>query len=100
MNLFTGDLSSLNQSKSFTLEEKISLIKGNQNGNGLSTRQLANKYQISKSSAINILLRSEESSADYASNSNKDVKRKFKDNDGQLINKAIFEWTRKSSTSR
>ena len=35
----------MSQRKTLTLEEKISLINDNQNGNGLSTRQLTNKYQ-------------------------------------------------------
>jgi len=78
--------------KALTLEEKISLIKDNQDGNGLSTRQLADKYKISKSSAAKILLRSEEFLADYSSNSNKGVKRKLKDISGQLIDKVVFEW--------
>jgi len=78
--------------KTLTLEEKISLIKDNQDGNGLSTRQLADKYKISKSSAAKILLRSEEFLADYSSNSNKGVKRKLKDISGQLIDKVVFEW--------
>ncbi|CAF3938391.1 unnamed protein product [Rotaria magnacalcarata] len=54
--------------KALTLEEKVALIKDNQNGHGLSVRQLADNYKISKSSAANILRRSEEFSTDYSSN--------------------------------
>ncbi|CAF4374954.1 unnamed protein product, partial [Rotaria magnacalcarata] len=54
--------------KALTLEEKVALIKDNQNGHGLSVRQLADNYKISKSSAANILRRSEEFLTDYSSN--------------------------------
>ncbi|CAF4457169.1 unnamed protein product, partial [Rotaria magnacalcarata] len=43
----------------------------NQNAHGLSVRELADNYKISKSSAANILRRSEELLADYSSNCNK-----------------------------
>ncbi|CAF4798490.1 unnamed protein product, partial [Rotaria sp. Silwood2] len=78
--------------KALTLEEKITLIKDNQNGHGLSVRELADKYKISKSSAANILRRSEEFLADYSSNCNKGVKRKLKDENGQKIDELVFEW--------
>jgi len=41
--------------KALTLKEKISLITDNQNGNDLSTRQVADKFQISNSSLNNVL---------------------------------------------
>lgn len=78
--------------KALTLEEKVALIKDNQDSNGLSVRQLANKYQISKSSAANILGRSEEFLADYSANSNKGVKRKLNDHNGQTIDEIVFDW--------
>ncbi len=63
--------------KALTLEQKIALIKDNQNGHRLSVRKLADKYVISKNSAANILQRHEEFLSDYASNCNKGVKRKI-----------------------
>jgi transposase len=75
-----------------TLEQKIALIKDNQNGHGLSVRKLADKYNISKSSAANILHRREEFFSDYTSNSNKGRKRKHKDESGQSIDQLVFEW--------
>ena len=78
--------------KTLTLEQKIALIKDNQNGHGLSVRQLADKYDVSKSSAANILKRSEEFLADYTSNCNKGIKRKYKDETGQTIDQLVFEW--------
>ena len=78
--------------KALTLEEKVTLIKENRNGHGLSIRELADKYKISKSSAAYMLRRSEEFLADYSSNCNKGLKRKFKDENGQKIDELIFEW--------
>ncbi|CAF4216168.1 unnamed protein product [Rotaria magnacalcarata] len=78
--------------KALTLEEKVALIKDNQNGHGLSVRQLADNYKISKSSAANILRRSEEFLADYSSNSNKSIKRELKDETRQKIDEIVFEW--------
>ncbi|CAM4833523.1 unnamed protein product [Rotaria magnacalcarata] len=78
--------------KALTLEEKIALIKDNQNAHGLSVRELADNYKISKSSAANILRRSEELLADYSSNCNKGIKRKFKDENRQKIDELVFEW--------
>ena len=62
--------------KALILEEKITLLKENRNGQGLSVRELADKYKTAKSSAANILRRSEELLADYLSNCNKGLKRK------------------------
>lgn len=70
--------------KALALEQKIKLIKDNQNGNGLSVRVLADKYGVSKSSVANILQRREEFISDYTSNCNKGIKRKYKDEDGHL----------------
>jgi len=78
--------------KALALEQKIKLIKDNQNGNGLSVRQLADKYGVSKSSVANILQRREEFISDYTSNCNKGIKRKYKDEDGQTIDQLVFEW--------
>ncbi|CAM2724777.1 unnamed protein product [Rotaria socialis] len=78
--------------KALTLEEKIALIKDNQNVHGLSVHELADNYKISKSSAANILRRSEELLADYSSNCNKGIKRKFKDENRQKIDELVFEW--------
>ena len=57
--------------KALTLEEKIILIKENRNGHDLSVREFVAKYKISRSSAANILRRSEEFPPDYSSNCNK-----------------------------
>ncbi|CAF4608485.1 unnamed protein product, partial [Rotaria socialis] len=78
--------------KTLTLEEKIAFIKDNQNAHGLSVRQLADNYKISKSSAANILRRSKELLADYSSNCNKGIKRKPKDENRQKIDELVFEW--------
>ncbi|CAF1613059.1 unnamed protein product [Adineta ricciae] len=81
----------MSERKTLTLEDKISLIKDNQNG-GKSTRDLAIDYGISKSSAANIIRRKQEYLSDYASNCNKGIKRKHKDDDGQKIEELVFEW--------
>ncbi|CAF4315451.1 unnamed protein product [Rotaria magnacalcarata] len=65
--------------KALTLEEKVALIKDNQNDHGLSVRQLGDNYKISKSSTANILRRSEEFLADYSLNNKK-------------IDEIVFEW--------
>ncbi len=44
-----------------TLEQKVTLIRCNQNGCSLSVRQLADKYSVSKSSAANIFHRCKDS---------------------------------------
>jgi antitoxin component HigA of HigAB toxin-antitoxin module len=68
--------------KALTLEQKIKQIKDNQNGYGLSVKQLADKYGVSKSSVANILQRREEIISDYTSKCNNGIKRKYKDDDG------------------
>ena len=75
-----------------SLEQKISLIKDNNNGNGLSIRTLANNYSVSKSSVANILTRAEEYQQDYLTNTNKGIKPKLKDNTGKHIDKILVEW--------
>ena len=75
-----------------TLEQKVSLIKDNSDGNGLSVRKLAEKYAISKSSVANILNRRGEYQHDYLTNSNKDSKRKLKDETGKHVDEVLFEW--------
>ncbi|CAF2118605.1 unnamed protein product [Rotaria magnacalcarata] len=60
--------------KALTLEEKVALIKDNQNDHGLSVRQLGDNYKISKSSTANILRRSEETKID------------------KKIDEIVFEW--------
>ena len=75
-----------------SLEQKIQLIKDNNNGNGLSIRKLAEKYSISKSSAANILTRTEEYQNDYLSNANKGIKRKIKSDSSMRIDEILFEW--------
>ena len=76
--------------KALTLEQKVALIKDNANGHGLSVRHLADKYSVSKSSVGNILQRREEYLEDYASNSNKETKRKRHDGDGQMLDQLVF----------
>ena len=75
-----------------SLEQKILLIKDNNDGNGLSIRKLADKYSISKSSVANILTRREEYQQDYLTNTNKGVKRKLKDDKSKHIDEVLFEW--------
>jgi len=76
--------------KALTLEKKIELITDK--GHGMSTRDLVIKYGISKSSVANIIRRKEEYLSDYASNCNKGIKRKQKDDGGQKIDELVFEW--------
>ena len=54
----------------------MTLIKENRNGHGLSVCELlaADQYKLSKSSAANILRRSEEFLADYSSHCRKGFK--------------------------
>ena len=53
-----------------TLQEKIQLIFDNKDGNGLSQRRLAEKYNISLGSVSNILKRKTEYLNDYETNQN------------------------------
>ena len=66
-----------------TLQEKVQLIFDNNEGNGLSQRKLATKYNISLGSVSNILKRKQEYLNDYETNQNQNVKRKFKNEKGQ-----------------
>ena len=53
-----------------TLQQKIELINDNRNGNGLSQRTLAAKYNISLGSVSNVLKRKGEYLDDYETNQN------------------------------
>jgi hypothetical protein len=74
------------------LEQKILLIKDNNDGDGLSIRKLAEKYSISKSSAANILAHREEYESDYLINANKGIKRKLKNDSSKHIDEILFGW--------
>ncbi|CAF4450927.1 unnamed protein product, partial [Rotaria magnacalcarata] len=69
----------------------------NQNAHGLSVRELADNYKISKSSAANILRRSEELLADYSSNCNKEKARQVAEQLGYTSEtfKASNGWLKK-----
>jgi hypothetical protein len=62
-----------------TLNKKIQLIHDDNDGNGLSQRKLAVKYNISLGSVSNILKRKQEYLHDYQTHQYQDVKRKLKD---------------------
>ena len=66
------------------LEEKISLIKDQENG--LSYRQLSNKFQKSIGTVSNIMKRKTEYTDDYESNINKKFKRKLKNEFNKDLN--------------
>ena len=72
-------------------KKKTKLIKDNQNGNDLSVRQLADKYNVSKSSVTNILRYRKEFLFNYISNYNKTIKHKHNEEDGKTIDQLIFE---------
>ncbi|CAF4218686.1 unnamed protein product, partial [Rotaria magnacalcarata] len=59
-----------------SLQQKVELIKDNNDGNGLSQRKLAEKYNISLGSVSNVLKRKPEYLNDYETNQNQNVKRK------------------------
>ena len=71
------------------LEEKISLIKDQENG--LSYRQLSNKFQISIGAVSNIMKRKTEYTDDYESNINKNFKRKLKNEFNKDLNTHVYE---------
>jgi hypothetical protein len=75
-----------------TLQQKVSLINDNSDGNGLSIRTLAEKYVISKSSVASILIRRVEYQHDYKTNSKKDSKRKLRDESDKHMDEIVFEW--------
>ena len=72
------------------LEQKIHLIKDKENG--LTHRELKDKFQISVGAVSNILKRKHEYLDDYESNQNKKLKRKQKDDLGQSINNVVYQW--------
>ena len=74
-----------------TLEQKISFISDKKRGNGFSIPKLAEKYEILKSSVVNILIRSAEYQDDYLSNVNKGIKGKLKDESGKHVDEILFE---------
>jgi transposase len=83
-----------------TLQEKIHLIFDNNEGNGLSQRKLAAKYNISFGSVSNILKRKKEYLNDYEANRNQNVKRKFKNENGQQLDDQIYECFVQQRTKR
>ena len=76
--------------KDLDLEQKVHLIKEKERG--LSHRELKDKFQVSLGAVSNILKRKNEYLYDYESNQNKKFKRKLKDDLGQTINDAVYEW--------
>ncbi|CAF5043856.1 unnamed protein product, partial [Rotaria sp. Silwood1] len=75
-----------------TLQQKIELINDNRNGNGLSQRELAGKYNISLGSVSNVLKRKAEYLNDYETNQNQNVKRKLMDVNSQKLDEEVYEW--------
>ncbi|CAF1023635.1 unnamed protein product [Rotaria sordida] len=75
-----------------TLQQKIELINDNRNGNGLSQRTLAAKYNISLGSVSNVLKRKAGYLNDYETNQNQNVKRKLIDVNSQKLNEKVYEW--------
>ena len=76
--------------KDLDLEEEVHLIKEKERG--FSHRELKEKVQVSLGAVSNILKRKQEYLDDYESNQNKKFKRKLKDELGQTINDAVYEW--------
>ncbi|CAF1172021.1 unnamed protein product [Rotaria sordida] len=72
------------------LEEKINLIREKEQG--LSHRELSEKFEISLGAVSNILKRKCEYTNDYETNCNKKLKRKLKDDLRQEINDNVYEW--------
>ena len=72
------------------LEQKINLIKDNENG--MSFRQLKDKFHVSVGSISNILKRKNEYMDDYECNKNKKMKRKSTINITQEISEKTYEW--------
>jgi hypothetical protein len=75
-----------------TLQQKIELINDNRNGNGLSQRALAVKYNISLGSVSNVLKRKAEYLDDYGANQNQNVKRKIIDVNSRELDEKVYEW--------
>ncbi|CAF4555308.1 unnamed protein product, partial [Rotaria sp. Silwood2] len=72
------------------LEQKMNLIGDKENG--LSHRQLKEKFQVSLGAVSNILKRKNEYTHDYETNCNKKLKRKLKDDTSQVLNDTVYEW--------
>jgi len=67
-----------------TLEQKVTLIRCNQNGCSFSVRQLADKYGVSKNSAANIFHRCEDSYL-IMPTADRGIEHKHKDEDGRTV---------------
>ena len=72
------------------LEQKVHLIREKERG--LSHPELKDKLQVSLGTVSNILKRKYGYLADYESNQNNRFKRKLKDELGQTINDAVYDW--------
>ncbi|CAF0951540.1 unnamed protein product [Rotaria sordida] len=75
-----------------TLHEKIQLIFDNKDGNALSHRRLAKKYNISLDSVSNILKHKIEYLNGYEINQTQNVKRRLKDVNAQKLDEQVNEW--------
>ncbi|CAF3287422.1 unnamed protein product [Rotaria socialis] len=75
-----------------TLQQKIELINDNRNGNGLSQRTLAVKYNISLGSVSNVLKRKAEYLDGYGANQNHNVKRKILHVNSRELDEKVYEW--------
>ncbi|CAF1374531.1 unnamed protein product [Rotaria magnacalcarata] len=75
-----------------SLQQKVELIKDNNDGNGLSQRKLAEKYNISLGSVSNVLKRKPEYLNDYETNQNQNVKRKVMNVNAQNLDEDVYEW--------
>ncbi|CAF1597859.1 unnamed protein product [Rotaria magnacalcarata] len=75
-----------------TLQQKIELINDNRNGNGLSQRTLAVKYNISLGSVSNVLKCKAEYLDDYGANQNHNVKRKIIHVNSRELGEKVYEW--------
>ena len=60
--------------------------------NGLSRRQLKQKFRVSLGAVWNILKRKNEYAHDYETNHNKEAKRRLKHDFSQAINDTVHEW--------
>ncbi|CAF2033975.1 unnamed protein product, partial [Rotaria magnacalcarata] len=74
-----------------SLQQKVELIKDNNDGNGLSQRKLAEKYNISLGSVSNVLKRKPEYLNDYETNQNQNVKRKVMNVNAQNLDEDVYE---------
>ena len=76
--------------RELSLEEKMNLIKEKEQG--VSHRDLCNRFDISIGAVSNILKRKCEYTNDYETNKNKKVRRKYKNDLSQEINDDVYEW--------